>query len=78
MYASIFGNLTVIIQRLYLKSLTQHEDLRIIREFARSFKIPRPLQESLENHVLHENVTMKVSAINRVSPIIATYILYLP
>ena len=68
MYASIFGNLTVIIQRLYLKSLTQHDDLRLIRDFAFSFKIPRSLQESLENHVLHETVTMKVSAINRVSP----------
>ena len=72
MYASIFGNLTVIIQRLYLKSLTQHDDLRLIRDFARSFKIPRSLQESLENHVLHENVSMSVSAINRVSPIAAS------
>ena len=72
MYASIFGNLTVIIQRLYLKSLTQHDDLRLIRDFARSFKIPRSLQESLENHVLHENVSMSVSAISRVSPIAAS------
>lgn len=67
MYASIFGNLTVIIQRLYVKSLKQHEDLRLIRDFARFFKIPRPLQKNLEDHVLHENLTMKVSVINRVS-----------
>ncbi|XP_078369357.1 potassium voltage-gated channel unc-103-like [Oculina patagonica] len=66
MYASIFGNLTVIIQRLYVQSSKQHEDLRITRDFVRFFKIPRALQENLENHVLHESCTMKVSDINQV------------
>lgn len=67
MYASIFGNLTVVIQGLYVKSSRQHEDLRLTREFARFFKLPRPLQQNLESHVLHENVSMKFSAISRVS-----------
>lgn len=67
MYASIFGNLTVVIQGLYVKSSRQHEDLRLTREFARFFKIPRHLQQNLESHVLHENVSMKFYAISRVS-----------
>jgi len=67
MYAFIFGNLTVVIQGLYVKSSRQHEDLRLTREFARFFKIPRPLQQNLESHVLHENVLMNFSAISRVS-----------
>ncbi|KAJ7357649.1 hypothetical protein OS493_023780 [Desmophyllum pertusum] len=66
MYASIFGNLTVIIQRLYLQSSKQHEDLRLTRDFVRFYKIPRALQENLENHVLHESCSMKVSDINNV------------
>ncbi|KAJ7357646.1 hypothetical protein OS493_023777 [Desmophyllum pertusum] len=66
MYASIFGNLTVIIQRLYLQSSKQHEDLRLTRDFVRFYKIPRALQDNLENHVLHESCSMKVSDINNV------------
>ena len=65
MYASIFGNLTVIIQRLYVQSSKQHDGLRLIRDFVRFYKIPRALRENLEKHVLDEACAM--SDINEVS-----------
>ena len=67
MYASVFGNLTVIIQRLYLQSSRQHEDLRLIRDFVTFFKIPRALKKNLENHILHESCFMKVGDLQAVS-----------
>lgn len=67
MYASIFGNLTVIIQRLYLQSSKQHEDLRLVRDFVHFYKIPRALKDNLENHILHESLCMKADDIQAVS-----------
>ena len=67
MYASIFGNLTVIIQRLYLQSSRQKEDLLLIREFVNFYKIPRALKENLENHVLHESHFPKAGDLQAVS-----------
>lgn len=67
MYASIFGNLTVIIQRLYLQSSKEHEDLRLIRDFVNFHKIPRRLKENLENHILHESAFVKVDDLQAVS-----------
>lgn len=67
MYASIFGNLTVIIQRLYLQNSKQHEDLRLIREFVQFYKIPRELKENLENHILNQSVFTKGCDLQAVS-----------
>ena len=67
MYASIFGNLTVIIQRLYLQTSKQHEDLRLIRDFVRFYKIPQGLKVNLENHILHESHFVKVNDLQAVS-----------
>ena len=67
MYASIFGNLTVIIQRLYLQSSRQKEDLLLIREFVNFYKIPRALKENLENHILHESQFLKAGDLQAVS-----------
>ena len=67
MYASIFGNLTVIIQRLYLQSSRQKEDLLLIREFVNFYKIPRALKENLENHILHESHFLKAGDLQAVS-----------
>ena len=67
MYASIFGNLTVIIQRLYLQSSRQKEDLLLIREFVNFYKIPWALKENLENHILHESHFLKAGDLQAVS-----------
>lgn len=67
MYASIFGNLTVIIQRLYLQSSRQKEDLLLIREFVNFYKIPRTLKENLENHILHDSHFLKAGNLRPVS-----------
>ena len=53
-YASIFGNLAAIIQRLYSQSSQQHQNLRLIRDFARLYHLPKALKESLEDHFKHE------------------------
>ncbi|XP_073254491.1 voltage-gated inwardly rectifying potassium channel KCNH6-like [Porites lutea] len=66
MYASIFGNLTVIIQRLYLQSSRQKEELLLIREFVNFYKIPRALKENLENHILHESHFLKAGDLQAV------------
>ena len=75
MYASIFGNLTVIIQRLYLQTSKQHEDLRLIRDFVHFYKIPHALKENLENHILHESHFVKVNDLQAVS--VSPIILYI-
>ena len=76
MYASIFGNLTVIIQRLYLQSSRQKGDLLLIREFVNFYKIPRALKENLENHILHESRFLKagdLQAVSRFSEVLFRY-----
>ncbi|XP_022786272.1 potassium voltage-gated channel subfamily H member 7-like isoform X2 [Stylophora pistillata] len=67
MYATIFGNLTVIIQRLYLQTSKQHESLRLIRDFVRFYDIPRALREDLDKHVISDTSAMTMSDINKVS-----------
>ena len=54
MYASIFGNLTAIIQRLYSSTARYHRDMRLLREFITFHKIPPPLKETLEEYAKHE------------------------
>ncbi|XP_068720809.1 potassium voltage-gated channel subfamily H member 6-like [Montipora capricornis] len=67
MYASIFGNLTVILQRLYLQSTRQHEDLHTIREFVEFYKIPKELKKIMEDHVLREAVVMKADDLQTIN-----------
>ena len=54
MYASIFGNLTAIIQRLYSRTSRFHRDLRVIEDFVRFYKIPKSTKEELDEYFRHE------------------------
>lgn len=79
MYASIFGNLTVIIQRLYLQNFKQHEGLRLVRNFVRFYEIPQALREDLEKHVINDACAMTISDINEVSfSILFIWLTFLP
>ncbi|XP_078369353.1 LOW QUALITY PROTEIN: voltage-gated inwardly rectifying potassium channel KCNH6-like [Oculina patagonica] len=54
MYASIFGNLTAIIQRLYSRTSRFHRDLRVIEDFVQFYKIPKATKEELDEYFRHE------------------------
>ncbi|XP_028518006.1 potassium voltage-gated channel subfamily H member 6 isoform X2 [Exaiptasia diaphana] len=54
MYASIFGNMTAIIQRLYSQTSRHHRNLRIVRDFIQFYKIPPHLRDDLEEYFRHE------------------------
>ena len=54
MYASIFGNMVAIVQRLYSKASSFHNHMNTIREFLRFYKIPEELRISIVNYVRRE------------------------
>ena len=54
MYASIFGNLTAIIQRLYSRTSHFHRDLRVIEDFVKFYQIPKATKEELDEYFRHE------------------------
>ncbi|XP_063723116.1 potassium voltage-gated channel subfamily H member 6-like isoform X1 [Symsagittifera roscoffensis] len=54
MYASIFGNVSAIIQRLYSGTSRYHTQLRRIREFIKFHQIKNPLKNKLEEYFQHE------------------------
>ncbi|CAB1326297.1 unnamed protein product, partial [Coregonus sp. 'balchen'] len=49
MYASIFGNVSAIIQRLYSGTARYHTQMLRVREFIRFHQIPNPLRQRLED-----------------------------
>lgn len=53
MYASIFGNVSAIIQRLYSGTTRYHTQLLRVREFIRFHQIPSPLRKRLEEYFHH-------------------------
>ncbi|CAG2100562.1 unnamed protein product [Medioppia subpectinata] len=53
MYASIFGNVSAIIQRLYSGTARYHTQLLRVREFIRFHQIPDPLRQRLEEYFQH-------------------------
>ncbi|XP_067042348.1 potassium voltage-gated channel subfamily H member 6-like isoform X3 [Acropora muricata] len=54
MYASIFGNMTAIIHRLYSRTSRFHRDLKVIEDFVRFYKIPKSTREELDEYFRHE------------------------
>ncbi|XP_022788288.1 potassium voltage-gated channel subfamily H member 6-like [Stylophora pistillata] len=58
-YATIFGNLTAIIQRLYSRSARYHRDTRVIKEFITLYNIPEPLQGTLREYFTMEQTAAK-------------------
>ena len=53
MYASIFGNVSAIIQRLYSGTARYHAQMTRVREFIRFHQIPDPLKQRLEEYFQH-------------------------
>lgn len=53
MYASIFGNVSAIIQRLYSGMSRYHNEMTRIKEFIRFHQIPHPLRQRLEEYFQH-------------------------
>nr|7CN0_A Chain A, potassium channel 1 [Homo sapiens]7CN0_B Chain B, potassium channel 1 [Homo sapiens]7CN0_C Chain C, potassium channel 1 [Homo sapiens]7CN0_D Chain D, potassium channel 1 [Homo sapiens]7CN1_A Chain A, potassium channel [Homo sapiens]7CN1_B Chain B, potassium channel [Homo sapiens]7CN1_C Chain C, potassium channel [Homo sapiens]7CN1_D Chain D, potassium channel [Homo sapiens] len=53
MYASIFGNVSAIIQRLYSGTARYHTQMLRVREFIRFHQIPNPLRQRLEEYFQH-------------------------
>lgn len=50
MYASIFGNVSAIIQRLYAGTARYHTQFMRVKEFIRFHQIPNPLRQRLEEY----------------------------
>ncbi|GAB6022769.1 hypothetical protein CHUAL_006863 [Chamberlinius hualienensis] len=53
MYASIFGNVSAIIQRLYSGTARYHTQMLRVKEFIRFYQIPNPLRQKLEEYFQH-------------------------
>lgn len=53
MYASIFGNVSAIIQRLYSGTTRYHTQLLRVKEFIRFHQIPPALRQKLEEYFQH-------------------------
>ncbi|RWS11147.1 potassium voltage-gated channel subfamily H member 7-like protein, partial [Dinothrombium tinctorium] len=53
MYASIFGNVSAIIQRLYSGTARYHTQLLRVREFIHFHQVPNPLRQRLEEYFQH-------------------------
>ncbi|CAH1789257.1 unnamed protein product [Owenia fusiformis] len=53
MYASIFGNVSAIIQRLYSGTSRYHTQMMKVKEFIRFHQIPNPLRQRLEEYFQH-------------------------
>ncbi|VEL44340.1 unnamed protein product [Protopolystoma xenopodis] len=52
MYASIFGNVSAIIQRLYSGTARYHTQMLRVKEFIRFHQIPNPLRQRLEEYFI--------------------------
>ncbi len=55
MYASIFGNVSAIIQRLYSGTTRYHSAMQRVREFNKFYQIPNPLKQRLEEYFQVKN-----------------------
>ena len=53
MYASIFGNVSAIIQRLYSGTARYQIQMLRVKEFIRFHQIPNPLRQRLEDYFNH-------------------------
>ena len=54
MYASIFGNMVAIVQRLSSRAARFHTEMNIIKEFLRCYKIPDELRRSVQTYFRQE------------------------
>ena len=80
MYASIFGNLTAIIQRIYSRTSRFHRDLRTIEDFVRFYKIPKSTREELDEYFRHEWAYTKgvdMETVRSLTPYVSTPMIFL-
>ena len=68
MYASIFGNVSAIIQRLYSGTARYHTQMQKVKEFIRFHQIPNPLRQRLEEYFQHAWSYTNGIDMNMVSP----------
>jgi len=68
MYASIFGNVSAIIQRLYSGTARYHTQMQKVKEFIRFHQIPNPLRQRLEEYFQHAWSYTNGIDMNLVSP----------
>ena len=68
MYASIFGNVSAIIQRLYSGTARYHTQMLRVKEFIRFHQIPNPLRQRLEEYFQHAWSYTNGIDMNAVSP----------
>lgn len=61
MYASIFGNVSAIIQRLYSGTARYHTQMLRVKEFIRFHQIPNPLRQRLEEYFQVSMLFLKLS-----------------
>ena len=64
MYASIFGNVSAIIQRLYSGTARYHSAMQRVREFNKFYQIPNPLKQRLEEYFQVRRSNNSVSCVN--------------
>lgn len=68
MYASIFGNVSAIIQRLYSGTARYHTQMLRVKEFIRFHQIPGGLRQRLEEYFQHAWSYTNGIDMNAVSP----------
>ena len=64
MYASIFGNVSAIIQRLYSGSARYHTQMLRVKEFIRFHQVPNPLRQRLEEYFQVRVVALVIHWLN--------------
>jgi predicted RNA binding protein with dsRBD fold (UPF0201 family) len=74
MYASIFGNVSAIIQRLYSGTARYHTQMLRVREFIRFHQIPNPLRQRLEEYFQVNKI--KIYIFKQISIILLIVILF--
>lgn len=75
MYASIFGNVSAIIQRLYSGTSRYHTQMQKVKEFIRFHQIPNPLRQRLEEFFQHawsytNGIDMNMVSVLRALPVL--------
>ena len=50
MYATVFGNMVAIVQRLYSRASRFHSEMNMIKEFLRFYKIPEDTRRSIQTY----------------------------
>ena len=69
MYASIFGNVSAIIQRLYSGTARYHTQMLRVKEFIRFHQVPNPLRQRLEEYFQVSILLLLISSFFSCAPV---------